>query len=233
MADQVTIIVSTFDKYAASWPAFCHGMDKYWPGCIWPIYFTTYDLDPPCFEAIKCPPEYSTWSMMMRYALERVETPLFMFLHDDYWLVERPDDPFLFRCVDIMMNDPDVRHIQLCPSWNVMKTSGPYEDDDRFLVVAEDSDYRSSNQASLWYTQAYLDLLRDKESPWEFEVKGSIRARGFTCLSVKDHLYFKYVYRHLPDWPTEPIVKGKWTEAAYLYAEREGLEIDFSKHPGD
>jgi hypothetical protein len=37
----------------------------------------------------------------------------------------------------------------------------------------------------------------------------------------------KYVYRHLPDWDIEPIVKGEWTQAAVDYCKQEGLAFSF------
>ncbi len=45
--------------------------------------------------------------------------------------------------------------------------------------------FRVSLQASIWNRQALLDLLREGESPWQFEAQGTLRSqaqpRGFYC----------------------------------------------------
>ena len=224
----VAILVNSFDGYAAAWPAMAHGLEKYWEKRPWPLFWMSNHLDPPIGYSLKCG-DNTNWSDMMIVALGKLREYGYlnlMFLHEDYWLVEEPDTLAIEQFARYLAS---VAHIQICPSWDVMRSQGEYWDS-RLMLVANNSDYRASNQASLWRISAYQALLRPGESAWDFEVDGSKRCDNtYGCLCVKEHEYFKYVYRHLPDWDLEPIVKGKWTDDARKYCEREGVEVDFTR----
>ena len=134
----------------------------------------------------------------------------------------------------------DIDHVQLTPSWDVMTSGGEWRGDwigMSLHIVHKTSNYRTSNQASLWKTRSYYDILVElmrehKNTPWDFEVHGSELSEGMTCLCASPALPFiswpiEYVYRHLPEWELEPIVKGKWTSAAIKYCEQEGIPHSF------
>lgn len=78
-------------------------------------------------------------------------------------------------------------------------------------------------------------MLRKGEEAWDFEIEASKRSRemGDRFLAVKDWGHFPMVTAGDPsgDWVKSPVVKGRWTKAAKAYAKREGLKIDFTKHP--
>ena len=227
MSVDVTILCSTFDEYSVAWPYYAHGMKTYWHDRPWPIVFSTNFLDPPIGTAAICGPE-TNWTYMTRMALLSIETEYFLFTHCDYWLVEQVQIDILMRYLGIM-DKHDWDHIQLVPSWDVMTRGMQCGEDTSLFWVAKHSDYRTSNQASLWRTEAYLELLKDGESAWQFEVNGSRRARDMKCLCVDQDADWpiKYVYRHLPGWDIEPIVKGVFSHAAVRYCEREGLPYNF------
>lgn len=180
---------------------------------------------------VECGDE-TNWTAMMRIALNELNKDsrdYFVFLHEDYWLVDKVETMALRRFL-YLMDRCNIDHIQLCPSWDVMISDGPFNLDSSLMWVDQNSSYRTSNQASLWKTRSYRDLLHKGESAWDFEVCGSHRARNMSCLSISaPHPYWpiKHVYRHLREWDLEPIVKGRWTADALKYCQREDLEVNF------
>ena len=52
-------------------------------------------------------------------------------------------------------------------------------------------------------------------------------------MAIRDWGPLPFVTRGDPTgpWVKSPVVRGRWTKAAKRYAEIEGLDIDFSKHP--
>jgi len=105
------------------------------------------------------------------------------------------------------------------------------------MVFTRKAPYRCSLKPGLWYRRTFLKLLRGGEEAWDFEIEGSKRSRemGDRFLAVKGWGYFPFVTAGDPsgDWVKSPVVKGRWTKAAKAYADWEGLDIDFSKHPMD
>jgi len=165
---------------------------------------------------------------MTRKGLEEIGAEFFLFLHDDYWLTDPVRTSELLEYVEYIRND-GIAHIQLVPSWDVMASGGVYARDPRLHWVSRESHYRTSNQASLWRVSSYLGLLHQRESAWQFEWYGNWRSLNLRCLCLAPDCIdwpLRYVYRHLPGWRFEPVVKGRWKQAAVDYCIREGLEYD-------
>lgn len=223
------VFVSSCDKYQATWGPFCHGFKRYWPECPWPVRILTNFRDPPCFRPIKVGFELS-WSDAMRKGLERLDSEIVLFLADDYWLVEQVDTESLLQFARIVAQG-QADYILLCSGSNTKKCDSP--PDPRLFVFADDSKYRTALQASLWRVSTFLELLRDDETPWQFEVAGSRRSEVLVnrFLGIEEHRYIRYTETCLPEYDQGPVVKGKWTPSAQKYAEREGLDIDFSVNP--
>jgi glycosyltransferase involved in cell wall biosynthesis len=80
--------------------------------------------------------------------------------------------------------------------------------------------FRVSLQASIWDRRALLGLLRDDESPWQFELQGTIRAQaqphGFYCTRKQ-----ALPYRHVAE-------KGEWFWTAARHYRQQNIGCDFS-----
>jgi hypothetical protein len=111
-----------------------------------------------------------------------------------------------------------------------MISAGAWTEDESLHKLSVRSDYRTSNQASLWRKDQYLSLLFEGCTTWDFEL---IRAVPLRCFQIAQDAEWpvKYVYRQLPEWKTEPVVRGKFTIAAQKYIEREGIDAEISHHP--
>lgn len=230
--NDVAVIVSSFDGFAATWGPFCHGFNKYWRDCPWPLKFITNHLDAPCGESIKTRDD-TNWTTMARIALAQIGTPITVWWHDDCWLTDPPNTQAIVDFADIIRQG-EADYIRLGPCRIEFETGmenlSVFAADPRLLIVPSDYEYRISLQTSLWKTSEFLNLLRDGEGPWGFEVSGSIRARSDNrrfLVAKEDTFPYPRVTR--PEWGSEPVVRGLWSPSARLYAEREGIEIDFSR----
>jgi hypothetical protein len=226
----VTVFVSSWDKYAATWGPFCHGFGKYWPDCPWPLVFMTNSLEPPCGESIKTGAD-TNWTAMMQIALPQVETPVILLLMDDYWFLAPPDTATLLEyAAYAVRGEADAVGLWLCGS-EVFGTED-FGLDSRLFVFRQDAQYRASLRAAFWRVDALLGLLSPGEDLWEFECRGSGRSReSARIVCVKELGCILYPSPVTPGWPETPVLRGQWRETAYRYAEREGLDVDFSKHP--
>ena len=237
MSAKCAVLVNSWDGYSAAWPMMEHGLRKYWPDIPFPLYWQCNHKKPPLGIPIKTD-DVTTWSFMMREALIKLMSDgfdYFCFCHEDFWLVDQVRTAVLVNYLNLMQRHA-IDHIQVMPTWPGMVMGGPYQYDGSLEFVSVDSMYRTANQASLWKTASYYEILKKMESlnlgssAWDFEVSGSNMSHEMICLSVSPHepadeWPIKYVHRHVPGWNREPIVKGEWTEDARRYCENEGIEF--------
>jgi hypothetical protein len=233
-SSNVTVVVGTLDLYAAAWPVLCHSIDRYWPDCPWPVRFITNNLKAPCGKTIGVDGDHTNWGKRMRKGLNRVESPVILWMTEDNWLTGPVDTNALKDFVGHVLVR-GIHHIRLYPGWDHDRAECEFPRDNRLLIFTKDSPYKCSLKPGLWRRATFLELLRDEEEPWGFEVDGSKRSRkfGHTFMAIRDWGTFPFVTRGDPTgpWVKSPVVRGCWTKAAKRYAEIEGLKIDFSKHP--
>jgi len=231
------VLVNSFDGYSDAWPMMEHGLRKFWPDMPFELYWQCNHKQPPMGTPIEC--DVTTWAFMIREALIRLMFDgfeYFIFMHEDFLLVDRVDNARLTHYLN-MMHDYLLGHIQLVPSWDVMKIGLEYNFEPTLTIVHAESDYRTSNQASIWRTTAYLNIVKRLEmqayrSAWDFETHGSRLSKDITCLCISPWVDaelwpIRYAYRHVDGWDTEPIVRGHWTRAAAQYCKQEGIPFEF------
>jgi hypothetical protein len=217
----VSLLVSSFDKYAVCWQPFGYGLQKYWPNHPQNLYFITNHLLPPMGVAIQVG-EDRGWANNLLFALEQIPTPFILYAQEDYWINQPVDEQNLTDYLALLENN-QADYIRLYP------VPGPDADsplDYRLGTLAERAAYRTSLQMALWRKDVLKALLISTESPWEFEDKGSFRSQqyGGRFLCVKKRRWgIRYVFT--------AVVDGEWSKAAYEYAQSEELQIDFSQLP--
>lgn len=228
------IVVAGHDKYSAAWGAMIHGLKMYWPDCPWPIYWITNRLDAPRGRTtIKVGGDFGPkkWSDRMMRGLERVPAETILWMLDDHWITRAPDARALLG-FHRWVAEGYIDRLRLYPGLD-HDFGSSYPLDGRLVIMDKKSPYRCSCKPSFWNRKVFLSLLRNGESPWDFERNGRGRSKKYSFAVTRDWHWF-FVTRDCPDgvdWPKSPLVKGKWTTAAREYCKREGLEIDFSKHP--
>jgi hypothetical protein len=233
--NDVVVAVGTIDAYKAAWPVFCHSLDRYWPDCPWPVVFMTNNREGPCGRTVKTGGDHARWSERTRRGLEQIKARVVLWMTEDNWLTATVDTAALMDFAGHVLAG-DLHHARLYPGWDHDVDEGPFPEDSRLLVFARESPYRCSLKPSLWRRKIFFRLLRDGEAPWAFERDASRRSRKFgdRFAAVRGWNHFHFVTRGCPSssWAEKsPLVKGKWTTAAREYCEREGLEVDLTKHP--
>lgn len=230
----VTIVVGTLDLYKDVWPPLCHGLKKYWPDCPWPVVFITNKMDSPCDKTIKVGGDRTRWSQRMRRGLEQIKSPVILWLTGDNWVTAPPDTNALLDFAGHVRTKKAV-HVRLCPGWDHDTADGPFPDDPRLMILARKTPYRCSLKPAFYRRSVFLGLLEEGEQPWDYERNAPKRSQGLPdlFLSVADWGCFQFVTGIDPsgEWIKSPLVKGRWTVDAKRYVEREGLQIDFARHP--
>lgn len=221
--DDVTVVVGTCDAYRNVWPVTCYGLDKYWQDCPWQIMFLSNYLMPPCGFSLRVG-HLGGWTPETRAALQFIDSPVVLYMMEDAWLTAPVQTRAVTSFAEIIIRG-NADCIRLCHTNRPGVAKCDFGPDKRLYVFADDAAYRVSLQAALWSREAFLALLHDGESPWDFEVQASIRSRGTDrYLCAKEFAHLRYVHPSDPEWTNEPVLRGQWTDAARKYILREGLD---------
>ncbi|HSX19946.1 MAG TPA: hypothetical protein VLG38_02330, partial [Gammaproteobacteria bacterium] len=185
--NNITILVSSCDKYSPLWEPFTKSLFKNWP---WladenrsiPIFMIANHkiVTHPRITTINIPHEKS-WADNMLRALEQVNTQYVMVLLDDYWINQPVNEQRLLEIYNAMQtqhaamlhvsnNDP---RYQKGP--NVAGTSD-------MMVTDKYAHFKVSLQAAIWDKEALKTLLRPGEDPWSFELAGTARSHGYPAI---------------------------------------------------
>jgi len=219
--DRVSLLVSSFDAYAACWQPFCYGLQKYWADCPYPLYFIANTLTAPCGETIKVGQDRG-WSANLRFALDTVQSPFILYAQEDYWL-NQPVNTAAIAGYVRLMEQGAADYIRLYP---YPRADAVFEPDSRLGVIGSTAQYRASLQMALWRTDALRDLLRDGEHGWAFEVEASIRSRSYGARFLTVNRFedgASYIFT--------AVVDGEWSPLARDYARSEGIHVEFDALP--
>jgi hypothetical protein len=228
---KAAVLITSCDAFEDCWEPYAHGLETYWPDCPYPVRLIVNDKEfkRGKIRTLRVSPDRG-WATNLRLALQRIEEDVVLYTHEDFWIQAPVNTAAICDYVDIVTRGlADYIRLYPCPP-----PDRPYEADRRLGVLDVIAPYRASLQAALWRKSVLLDLLREEESCWEFEAKGTIRSRGygdaFLCVApswgedrTRSHVGLDYV--------CTAINKGRWSRAAIHYAQREGLAVDFSKRP--
>lgn len=224
-AGQVSIVVSSCDRFFDAWRPFAFFFRKFWPDCPFPVYLVANRLRirSRSITAINTGPDRG-WASNMQLALERVQTPYILYLQEDYFLtspvnaaklahdfhyaIEREAAAFCF--VDLSLLEPEFAHSARS-----------------FDVVPENSKGRTRLQVTLWKRAAFASTLRAGETAWDMEARGSERTREMLILSYGRTEPAPIVYL------MSGIVRGLWTQPAIALCRAHGFRIRPRFRPAD
>lgn len=231
---KLTILVNSSDGFADCWGPFFKLFMLYWPNCNVKVLLNTETtdwsfpgLDLYCTQ-VGVGVGKLTWSECLIKALDQVDTPLVLYLQEDYFLERPVDVRLVHEWADMMEADAKVKHI----GFTHFGSGGPFHptSDPRLWRIDQNARYRISTQAGLWRTETLRSYLKPEENGWMFEIYGTRRAskRSDCFLTANRDIYcsdktpiFQYVHTG--------IIKGRWHPGMPQLFARHGIAVDFEK----
>ena len=196
---------------------FFHLFRQYWPDCPFPVYLAaqTHSGDFADVQMLLAEGEKS-WSGSLRSFLNQLDCRNVLLLLEDFFLCGQVSTPkVLEQLATLRELEGSVLRLHPNPSPTIKLGQGLAEIGEQHRLAP----FRVSLQPSIWDRSALLALLRDGESAWEFELKGTLRSqaqpRGFYC-TFRPAL----PYRHV-------VEKGKWFWTAARHFRRLNIGCDF------
>lgn len=208
------------DGYKDLWRPFFHLFHEYWPDCPFPVYLGA-QTEQGDFAGVQMllAGGGDSWSLSLRRFLEQIPCENVMMLLEDFFLCEKVSSVNILAHLDTLRRlRGSVLRLHPNPRPTIRIGGSSMVGEQHRLAP-----FRVSLQASIWDRAALLALLRDEESPWEFELKGTIRAQiephGFYC-SFKREIVYRQV-----------VEGGKWFWGAARYYQGKDLGCDFAARP--
>ena len=225
----ITLVVSSCDKYSDIWDPFFTLLKRYWDPQM-PVVLVTeskdYTFEGMDIRTLDLYPAGSRppWSELQMKALEKIDTDFVLFMLDDFFLEAAVKEERVRECLEWMKQDPSIACFNFTPVMHGSNLPCGYAG---FELRPQNGEYRLNCQAALWRRKTLLDDMRPHENAWIFETLGSRRSFRW-----KDQKF----YSALPEENIFPydvkgggaLNHGKWNQSAVELIEREQLDVDVS-----
>lgn len=200
MKEKYSFLFCTCDSYSDLWEPFFTLLQRYWPNFDYDVYLCTESkqFSFPGFN-IHCPlnePQSVTWSQKLMDLLHIIPTENIIFMLDDFWLKAPVNTERLRVLMESFDTDKQIGHLNMIhESASALEPSEKYPD---LVKFPKKRSYRITTQASLFRRDYLLQVLRARESAWEFEVYGSKRSARLSqeCYIIADGSPVVFSYDH-------------------------------------
>jgi hypothetical protein len=230
---EMAILVNSSDGFRDCWYPFFHLLETHWPKCRFPLYLNveeaTYEhpsLKVRCLNHPRLPSgENVPWSDRLIDSLQAIPERYVMYMQEDYFLDAPVRDDLVEDCLRIVAEEGvGCVHLTGFGSRGGTKTAErPY-----LVDVPRISHYRMSTQAAIWDRDVLLSCVRRRETVWETEILGTMRAWSrYAAIRTIDRQRLEGL--PIMSYTGTGIIRGKWhPEMVPLFAKHE-IPMDFER----
>lgn len=187
--NNVSMVLSSCDRYEDAWSPFCRQLVTNWPEFSMPVYLGTESktFKYPGMD-IRCPLAsgkiYRRWSERLLRLLDKVDTEFVLFMLDDFWLTAPVDNVEFLKILGYMQKNPRMGFVCLKQE---IKDSSSRKDKDNAVICEyaelweckKGKSFRITTQAGLWRKKYLIKILRAHESAWYFETRATWRSQFY------------------------------------------------------
>ncbi len=214
----VAVVVSSCDAFFDAWRPFNAFLKKFWPDCPLEVYLLTNQLQVRSshIRPISVGPDRG-WSSNLLAALRQISHPWLLYLQEDYFLTAPVESSQLAGDFAEAM---ETGAASICFRARSAADPGFQPLNERFGVVPLNSEGRTRCQVTLWKKEALQSILREGETAWNFEARGSARTQEMRILS-----YTRRENTPIP-YLMSAISRGLWMPGAIELCRAHGVVID-------
>ena len=219
MQTSTALLVVSCDSYQDLWGPFFTLLFRYWDDCPYPIFLGSNLEEYPDKRIVSLAVgEDRDWSSNLLRMLDSIPMDGILLLQEDFLL----DRPVQTSRIDRLIGYAGTRKAACLRLVPIPGPDFPCADYPELGEIRAGAEYRVSLQATWWQKEYLATVLREGESPWQFERLGSRRSDGieapFLCLQEKVDLPLDYF--------TTAVFRGYWEPGAVELCRRENVPVD-------
>lgn len=233
----ITILLTSSDKYSDAWSPFIHFWSINCPNLDFPIVINSetkiFNTDNPNITTYLGKPNLP-WSKRLINCLKTIKSKYVLLCLEDYFIQSSVDEEIFNAAVDTMESDEDVGVIQFaidipCRYDKTVVVNKYFSPVPILKTDRKTHNGRIYCVLSLYRTDYLKKLLVPTESPWEFEIYGTLRSQYFkekVYREREDHSRcFNYLIQPCYGYG---ILRGKWLPKNAELFEKFNLDVDYS-----
>lgn len=200
-----SVLIMSCDKNHKLLSLFLDFFSKNWADCPYPVYVSTEKRQINHSLAISLNSSTSFWGQRLLECLAAIPTELVILVLDDFLIEKSVNSGAVKDYVDILEQNTNVGCITLA---NIPDKKNKQSKFSNLLQRDSKGNYLLNTQISIWRKNLLNQIIYPKDTPWQAELYGSIRARKFDdfkfyCLTSDDVMPIKYNRGWL-------VVRGVW-----------------------
>jgi hypothetical protein len=218
MPPDVCILIGSCDSYADLWQPCITLLERNWPDCPFPIYLGTdfKTFDHPKVTSLPVGAGLP-WGASFRRQLEALPSPNVLYFVADFFLRKPVDTERVIKCLRLF-HEMDAHCVRLSRPGRLQ----PMFETSLLGVIPVGSPYRLSCNPAFWRKSTLLELLRDDDAIWAFEMIGSLRTNRYAT-------GFYSVYRDVLCFGQNVVEKSRWLPWEARHFGAMDIGCDFSK----
>jgi hypothetical protein len=211
-----SIVVPSFDNYRDLWPLWYESFQLAWPDCPYPVYFITNGAPAPhpSLKTVNVG-EDKGWSNNLIKALPEIPGETILMMLEDLFLAKRVNTERVRELIN-WAEGADARYLKLQPVLHLHR----YLNADVYEMLV-DEPYWTSTVMSLWQRDTLASILRPDESAWDFEIKGTARAKALGARG-----FYATTANHLPI--INGVIRRVWNPSSIRALRALGLHPDLN-----
>lgn len=200
-----SVLIMSCDKNHKLLSLFLDFFSKNWSDCPYPVYVSTEKRQINHSLAISLNSSTLFWGQRLLECLETIPTEFVILVLDDFLIEKSVNSRTVFDYVDVLKQNADIGCITLA---NIPDENNKRSKIRNLLQRDSKGNYLLNTQISIWRKNLLNQIIYPKDTPWQAELYGSIRARKFSdfkfyCLTSDDVMPIKYNRGWL-------VVRGVW-----------------------
>lgn len=235
MRNDVTLLVSSCDKYEDAWHPFFEMLHIYGDAFSYPIVLNTESksYSSPHFNVRVINNQGKmTWSERMKRVVSQIDTEYIFLLLEDYFLKAPFGYDRFEKVLDYMDCHPDVGFVDIAPRYasnaEEAQENQKLSDIDDEFYVRDNAKFNITVVPSVWRREVLLNILRDHEDVWAFEYYSGIRAKKAGIKIVRYITRTPTIYEYdFQVWTGMGITRGQWLPGNVQFFRTHGVAVNF------
>lgn len=196
--DNISVIISSCDKYSYLWDIQLQLFDRYWPTCPYPVYMLSENSKVPSFDTQLNIKNFNTgkqstgpsdWSDILIQALQSIDSEYIIYLQEDYVFTRPVDSQRLNELLDYVKEHKcNYVRFYTAPPGNGHQVQ--ISEGVALREITPGSQWRTSLMVAVWRKETLQALLESAPgiNPWSFEQSiNSDAFDKFYCIDLPEY----------------------------------------------